>query len=76
LGSKLGECVQTAVYRLSDKKEGDPKLGAVKYSFKWGNKSVMEISLAPYAKNSTYIVICFVIWIGVVIFTFMPLLFA
>ena len=31
LGSKLGECVLTAVYRLSDKKEGDPKMGTVKY---------------------------------------------
>lgn len=31
LGSKLGECAQTAIYRLSDKKEGDPKMGNVKY---------------------------------------------
>jgi len=31
IGSKLSECAQTAVYRLSDRKEGDPKLGAVKY---------------------------------------------
>ncbi len=32
LGSKLGECVQTAVYRLSDRKEGDPKMGSAKYT--------------------------------------------
>ena len=31
IGSKIGECVQTAVYRLSEKKEGDPKLGTMKY---------------------------------------------
>lgn len=31
LGSKIGECMQTAVYRLSDRKEGDPKLGMCKY---------------------------------------------
>jgi hypothetical protein len=31
IGSKLSECAQTAVYRLSEKKEGDPKLGGVKY---------------------------------------------
>jgi hypothetical protein len=36
----------------------------------------MELSLAPYAKNSTYIMICFAIWVGIVLFTFMPLLFA
>lgn len=32
LGSKLGECMQTAVHRLSDKKEGDPKFAAAKYT--------------------------------------------
>ena len=31
LGSKLGECLQTAVYRLSEKKEGDTKFGSAKY---------------------------------------------
>ena len=31
LGSKMGDCAQTAVYRLSEQKEGDSKLGAVKY---------------------------------------------
>jgi hypothetical protein len=98
IGSKLGECLQTAVYRLSDKREGDPKLGNAKYrygvicwasfqrhllyfwfvlcSFKWGTKPVMELSLAPYAQNSTYITICFVIWVCIVLFTFTPLLFA
>lgn len=75
IGSKLGECVQTAVYRLSDRKEGDSKIGSVKYSFKWGTKPVMELSLAAYAKHSTFLCICFAIWIFVVLFTFMPLLF-
>ncbi|KAJ1390979.1 hypothetical protein B484DRAFT_459536 [Ochromonadaceae sp. CCMP2298] len=76
LGSKLGECAQTAVYRLSDKKEGDPKVGGAKYTFKWGTKPVMELSLVPYAKHSTLILVCFALWVGVVLFTFMPLLFA
>lgn len=31
LGSKLGECMQTAVHRLSEKKEGDPKFANAKY---------------------------------------------
>lgn len=75
LGSKLGECMQTAVYRLSDRKEGDSKMGQQKYSFKWGTKPVMELSLASYSKHSTFIWICFLIWICIVIFTFLPLLF-
>lgn len=75
IGSKLSECVQTAVYRLSDRKEGDAKIGNAKYSFKWGTKPVMELSLAAYAKNSTYLCICFALWVFVVVFTFMPLLF-
>jgi hypothetical protein len=32
IGSKLGECMQTAVYKLSDRKEGDPKMGNAKYT--------------------------------------------
>lgn len=75
LGSKLAECVQTAIYRLSDRKEGDPKLGNAKYSFKWGTKPVMELSLAPYAKYSPFLWICFALWIFVLLFTFLPLLF-
>ncbi len=31
LGSKVGECMQTAVYRLSERKEGEPKMGNAKY---------------------------------------------
>eukprot|EP01036_Dinobryon_divergens_P024210 gene24211-32640_t len=75
LGSKLGECMQTAVFRLSDRKEGDPKMGQLKYSFKWGTKPVMELSLASYAKHSVFLWICFIVWVGLLLFTFMPLLF-
>lgn len=76
LGSRLGDCAQTAVYRLSDQKEGNPKLGAAKYSFKWGNRPVMELSLASYAKHGTALWVCFGVWVLIVLFTFMPLLFA
>eukprot|EP00596_Hydrurales_sp_CCMP1899_P000893 CAMPEP_0119043022 /NCGR_PEP_ID=MMETSP1177-20130426/16353_1 /TAXON_ID=2985 /ORGANISM="Ochromonas sp, Strain CCMP1899" /LENGTH=300 /DNA_ID=CAMNT_0007010187 /DNA_START=188 /DNA_END=1087 /DNA_ORIENTATION=- len=50
LGSRMGDCAQTAVYRLSDQKDGNTKLGLAKFSFKWGNKPVMELSLASYSK--------------------------
>jgi len=29
----MGDCAQTAVYRLSEQKEGEAKLGAVKYRY-------------------------------------------
>lgn len=31
LGSKMGDCAQTAVYHLSERREGDAKRGLVKY---------------------------------------------
>ena len=31
LGSRMGDCAQTAVYRLSDQKEGNAKIGTAKY---------------------------------------------
>ena len=44
-------------------------------SFKWGNKPIMELSLASYAKHGRAISVCFGIWVIIVLFTFMPLLF-
>jgi hypothetical protein len=76
IGSRMGDCAQTAVYRLSDQKEGTSKVGQAKYTFKWGNKPVMELSLASYAKHGTALWICFGVWVLIVLFTFMPLLFA
>ena len=75
LGSKLGDCSRTAVYRLSDHKEGDQKLGAAKYSFKWGTRPVMELSLAAYGQHTQAIWVCFGIWLLIVLFTFMPVMF-
>lgn len=76
LGSKMGDCAQTAVYRLSEQKEGDAKMGASKYSFKWGTRPVMELSLASYGKHSGVLWCCFALWLLIVLFTFMPLVFA
>ena len=33
LGSRMSDCAQTSVYRLSDVKEGNPKIGSAKYRF-------------------------------------------
>lgn len=76
LGSKMGDCAQTAVYRLSEHKEGDANMGALKYSFKWGTRPVMELSLASYGKHSGVLWFCFALWLLIVLFTFMPLVFA
>lgn len=76
MGSKLGECVQTAVYRLSGRTEGNPKMGNNKYSFKWGTKPVMELSLTPTGKHGAFLSACFLVWVFVLVFTFLPLLFA
>ncbi len=76
LGSKLGDCAQTAVYRLSDHKEGDVKMGMVKYSFKWGTRPIMELSLAAYGKHSNAIWGCFIVWLLIMLFTFFPLVSA
>lgn len=75
LGSKLGECVQTAVYRLSDKKDGNAKLGSQKYSFKYGTKPVIELTLAKYSKHSLLLWACFIVWVFILLYTFLPLLY-
>lgn len=33
LGSKLGDCAQTAIFRLSDKREGSSVMGSNKYRY-------------------------------------------
>lgn len=76
LGSKMGECAQTAALRLGDRRDNDVKLSSVKYSFKWGTKPVMELSLAAYGKDSRILWLCFSIWLFIVLFTFLPLVFA
>ncbi len=44
LGSKVGECMQTAVYRLSERKEGEAKMGNAKYRYYFDiNQCVLHI---------------------------------
>lgn len=76
LGSKLSDCAKTAVHRLSDCKEGNTGVGTTKFSFKWGTRPVMELSLAPYGPQSQAIMACFGIWLLIILLTFMPAIFA
>ena len=71
----MSHCAQTAVFWLSDKKEGDGKIAQQKYSFKWGNKPVMEISFSSYSKHSHILWVCFAMWLFIVLFTFSPIIF-
>jgi hypothetical protein len=43
--------------------------------FKWGVRPVMELSLASFKKHSSAIIVCFGIWLLVVIYSFSPLVF-
>ena len=69
LGSKMGECAQAAIHRLSDKREGDGKFAAQKFSFKWGTRPVMELSLTSYSKYGVAIWFCLSMWLFIVLIT-------
>lgn len=77
LGSRMCECSQTAIFRLGDKRDisnhYDTKIAVAKYSFKWGNKPVMELSLASISKYKNAITFCFIVWLCIVLFTFLPI---
>jgi len=75
LGSRVGDCAQTTIYRLSDHKEGDVKYGLLKFKFKWGVRPVMELSLATFKQHSNIIITCFLLWLIVVLYTFSPVIF-
>lgn len=73
IGSKIGECAKTAIYKLSDRREGDVKYSLAKYNFKWGTRPVMELSIAQYGLGK--ICICFSLWMFVLLFIITPSLF-
>lgn len=56
LGSRMGDCAQTAVYRLTDQKEGNVKIGNTKY--RWiilSCYSVLGIVIEWYMKEDKVI---------------------
>lgn len=78
IGSKIGDCAQTAIYRITNGTEGDASYKASKYSFKWGSKPVMELSLTTLAtfsndkNNNKFIYGCFAGWLLIIIYLFFP----
>jgi hypothetical protein len=52
LGSKMGDCAKTAMFHLSEKREGDAKIGAMKY--RYDHKPLLHLS-----KYKHYVVITY-----------------
>lgn len=74
-GSRVSDCAQATLYRLSGRQEGDAKSASQKFKFKWGAKPVMEISLATFKQHTNVIIVCFGIWLLLVLYTFSPVIF-
>jgi len=70
LDSRLGRCLQTAWYRLSDKKEGQAQFGNAKYTFKWKQKTWIQLYCFSCMKYAHIIVwIGFGLWIVAILLT-------
>jgi len=77
LGSKIGECAQTAIFRLSGsgekrerERDEENALATQMYSFKWGTKPVMELSLTSYSKYGSAVWLCLAVWAMFIVVTF------
>jgi hypothetical protein len=87
LGSKIGDCAQTAIQKLgggsavvgggsgSGKRHESSRRGTEKFSFKWGTKPVMELSLMSYQQYGNTMWLCFAVWLLIVFLTLSPVLF-
>ncbi len=72
-GTRIAECCETAVLRLGGSK--DPVLAMVKYTYKWGNKPTMELTI-DHGQHRNRIQACVVIWVLCVVLLFYPLVFS
>jgi len=70
-GSRISECAETAIARLSG--EGDVRQALKKYTFKWGNKPMMELTLDT-TKNRLRVYVCLAIWILCILLLLHPIL--
>ena len=62
LGSKMGDCAQTAIQRLSEKRDEESGAELQQYSFKWGTRPSMELSLTTYSKYGGALWFCLALW--------------
>lgn len=72
-GTRVAECAETAVLRLSG--HIDSKIAVRKYTYKWGNKPVLELMLDPQTHGNR-LQVCGVVWVLCIILLFWPLVFS
>lgn len=72
-GTRVAECAETAVLRLSG--HVDSKIAVRKYTYKWGNKPVLELMLDPQTHGNR-LQVCGVVWVLCIILLFWPLVFS
>jgi hypothetical protein len=75
MGSRLGDCAQTALYLLSNGEEGERTYADAKYSFKWGTQPTMDLQLVSFDRHNRLFVVCACVWVMMMIYTFSPALF-
>lgn len=62
-GSRITECAETAIARLSEGGGGkDVRQALKKYTFKWGNRPMMELTLDT-TRNRVRLYVCLGLWI-------------
>lgn len=73
-GTRVAECAETAVLRLSGH-QIDSSVAVRKYTYKWGNKPVIELMIDPQSHGNR-LQVCVVIWVLCIIMLFYPLVFS
>eukprot|EP00605_Chrysophyceae_sp_TOSAG23-4_P002961 GSChrysophyteH1.ASY1.ANO1.3263.1 assembled CDS len=78
LGSRFGQCTQTALYLLSQGRHGDPAEADVKYTFKYGTQPSMELQLEGLwsGKHTKLLLICATLWFCTVLYVLSPAVFS
>lgn len=71
-GSRITECAETAIARLSEG-GGDVRQALKKYTFKWGNRPMMELTLDT-KRNRVRVYVCLAIWVICILVLLHPIL--
>jgi len=74
LGSRLGDCSQTALHNLTAGREGASSRAGAKYRFKWGTKPAMQLGLVSAERHGRVIAACLVLWVCLIMYTLSPFL--
>lgn len=72
-GTRVAECAETAVLRLTGSR--DPKIALRKYKYRWGNRPTMELMLDP-STHRKRLQVCLAFWVLCTVLLFKPLVFS